>query len=306
VSDFDSPWKEALDAYFRDFLAFFFHQAHAGIDWSRGYEPLDKELQQVVREAEVGRRVVDKLVKVWRTGGEEEWVLVHIEVQGQEEADFARRMYVYNYRLFDRYNRSVASLAVLGDDRPGWRPDRFGNSLWGCEVAFRFPAVKLLDFVRAEAALETSPNPFATVVLAHLKTLETRQDDEGRRTWKVRLVKGLYERGFAAADVRRLFRFIDWMMDLPPELSEAFDREMFNYEQEKHMPYVTSTERNGIRKGLMAGIATSLKIKFPQEGLNLIPEIEKLYDIDKLESVLRAIETSATAADVRKVMTGDQ
>ena len=63
-ADYDSPWKEALDAYFEPFLALLFPQAHRLIDWSRGYESLDKEFQQVVREAEVGRRYVDKLVKV--------------------------------------------------------------------------------------------------------------------------------------------------------------------------------------------------------------------------------------------------
>jgi len=63
-ADYDSPWKEALDAYFEPFLALLFPQVHRHIDWSRGYESLDKEFQQVVREAEVGRRYVDKLVKV--------------------------------------------------------------------------------------------------------------------------------------------------------------------------------------------------------------------------------------------------
>ncbi|MBI2942532.1 MAG: cytosolic protein, partial [Chloroflexi bacterium] len=116
-SDFDSPWKEALERYFPPFLEFFFPTAHAGIDWQRGHEFLDTELQQVARNAELGRRLVDKLAKVWRRDGQETWVLVHVEVQGQEEADFAERMYVYNYRLFDRHHRQVASLAVLGDDR---------------------------------------------------------------------------------------------------------------------------------------------------------------------------------------------
>jgi hypothetical protein len=31
-------------------------------------------------------------------------------------------MYVYNYRLFDRYDRPVVSLAVLADASPTWRP----------------------------------------------------------------------------------------------------------------------------------------------------------------------------------------
>ena len=56
-------------------------------------------------------------MRVHTLEGAEAWVLVHIEVQGDEDADFAKRMYIYNYRIFDRYDRRVASLAVLTDDR---------------------------------------------------------------------------------------------------------------------------------------------------------------------------------------------
>ncbi len=69
TSDYDSPWKEALERYFPQFLEFFFPQIHEEIDWSRGWTFLDKELQQVVRDAELGRRLVDKLVKVWKLDG---------------------------------------------------------------------------------------------------------------------------------------------------------------------------------------------------------------------------------------------
>lgn len=94
TSDYDSPWKEALERYFPQFLEFFFPQIHAEIDWSRGWTFLDKELQQVVRDADLGRRLVDKLVKVWKLDGTETAILIHIEVQGQRESDFAERMFV--------------------------------------------------------------------------------------------------------------------------------------------------------------------------------------------------------------------
>ena len=79
---------------------------------------LDKELQQIVRQAKRRRRYVDKLVKVWLKSGEEQWLLIHVEVQTEREGDFPRRMYVYNYRIFDRYDREVISLAILADDDP--------------------------------------------------------------------------------------------------------------------------------------------------------------------------------------------
>jgi len=50
-TDYDSPWKEIIERYFPDFMGFFFPQIQAQIDWSKGYEFLDKELQKVVRRA---------------------------------------------------------------------------------------------------------------------------------------------------------------------------------------------------------------------------------------------------------------
>lgn len=52
--EYDSPWKDLLERYFREFTAFFFPKVHRGIDWSIDYQFLDKELQQVVRDAEHG------------------------------------------------------------------------------------------------------------------------------------------------------------------------------------------------------------------------------------------------------------
>jgi hypothetical protein len=63
--DYDTPWKDLLDRFFEAFMAFFFAEAHAQIDWLRGFEFLDKELQKITADAAIGRRSVDKLVKVW-------------------------------------------------------------------------------------------------------------------------------------------------------------------------------------------------------------------------------------------------
>ncbi len=79
-TDYDSPWKEALEEYLADALALLFPSIHAAIDWTRGQLFLDKELRQVVREGDLGRRTADKLVQVWLPGGQDLWVLLHIEV----------------------------------------------------------------------------------------------------------------------------------------------------------------------------------------------------------------------------------
>jgi hypothetical protein len=271
---------------------------------SKGYESLDKELHQIVRAARGPKGLADKLFKVWRLNGQETWLLIHIEVQGEPEADFPLRMFRYNVRAFERYNQTVVSLAVLTDDRADWRPDRFEYGGFGAWTGIRFLNTKLLDWRGRDAELEASPNPFAQVVRAHLRALDTRQDPEGRCRYKLALVKGLYQRGWDAEDVRQLLRVIDWLLDLPAELKQTFDEEFHAWEEEKRMPpYITSFERSGIEKGLKEGlregIAATLGLKFGASGKRLMPRVREIHDVDELRALLRAIAAAESLQEIR-------
>jgi hypothetical protein len=254
VTEYDSPWKEILDNYFEDFLQLCFPQLHQAIDWATPPKTRDKEFQQIAQASETGPRSVDKLVEVRLLSGQIEWLLVHLEVQSQTDAEFARRMFIYYYRIIDKFSQPVVSMAVLGDNSPTWNPGNFQQSAFGCEIEFRFPTVKLLDFSDHVAELEKSANPFATVILAHLMTLKTVDDPDDRCRWKMRLMRPLYQRGMPREVVRDLFKMIDWMMDLPTDIALQFEHQLLLFEQDKQMPYVTSIERHGIEKGLEKGI----------------------------------------------------
>jgi len=119
-----------------------------------------------------------------------------------------RDWYVYNYRIYDKFRFPVVSLAVLTDERPKWRPASFGYKRWGFRLEMEFPMTKLLDY-NDVAKLENNPNPFAIVVMAHLKVLETRHTPHKRFEWKWHLTMALYERGYEKQDVLHLFQFID-------------------------------------------------------------------------------------------------
>jgi hypothetical protein len=223
-------------------------------------------------------------------------------------------MYDYNTRLFARYNRLVVSLAVLADERANWRPARFGYSLWGCKVNFEYPVAKLLDFAGQEAALEANPNPFAVVVLAHLKALQTTRNPTARHSWKVRLVRGLYERGLSAEDVRGLFRFIDWVLELPAGLEASFWEEVEEIEEERSMPYVTSVERRALergraegrdetrREGLLDAIELGLDLKFGKKGLQLMSRMRKVNDLNVLQAVRGIIRTATDLVEIKQLL----
>ncbi|MBL7986600.1 MAG: hypothetical protein JNJ94_00870 [Chlorobi bacterium] len=259
TNDYDSPWKEIIEGYLDQFFAFYFPEAFSQIDWSRQPEFLDKELRQITREAEVGRRYVDTLAKVWTTEGEEAWVLIHIEVQQQPDTDFAERMYIYNNRIFDLYRRRVASFAVLADNDPRWRPATFSYGMMGTEVLLRFATTKLVDFRGSVDTITERRNVFATVTAAHLRTVQWRRNTTMIYQWKLELIKGLYRTGYNRQQILDLFRFIDWLMRLPEALTTRFWMEFTTFEKENTMPYITSIEQLGFNRGLQQGIEQGIE-----------------------------------------------
>jgi flagellar biosynthesis/type III secretory pathway protein FliH len=142
--------------------------------------------------------------------------------------------------------------------------------------------------------------------------------------------------------VRQLFRVIDWLMALPPEMQEQFREELHTYEKEKQMPYVTSVERlakeegraegrqegraegrqegraegrqegraegrqegrqQGRREGLLRALELALAGRFGDEGRKLFARIKAIKDADKLEGLAQVIPTAPTVAAVRKLL----
>ena len=295
--DYDSPWKEIIEQYFPEFMRFFFPQAYAEIDWSRPHVFLDKELQKIMREAETGSRRVDKLVKVFLKDGRETWLLLHIEVQGQWDGDFEERIYIYHYRIFDRYQKQVVSLAILTDDNPNWRPGQYGYDRWGCRLSLDFPIIKLLDYNQAELA--ESDNPFGIVILAHLQTMETRHKPQERYAAKLKLAKMLYHRGYTRQDILELFRFIDWIMTLPDGLAQQFDTELYLLDEESNMKYVTHFERRATQKGLQKGLQEGLQEGI-REGIIELLTIRFGADLDETAVQLKQINDVDTLRALRK------
>ncbi len=259
ADDYDSPWKQAIEQCFADFLAFCFPDAHAQIDWAQPLVFLEQELCAAMRDAELGKRVVDKLARVTRRGGSEEWIYIHLEIQGDEQLGFPERMFVYHSRLFDRYHKPIASLAVLADDRQSWRPNVYEHESLGCQIRMRFPVSKLLDWAGSEARLEDSRNPFALLTLAHLATRATRNDPGARFQSKWHLIRQVYRLGLERQQLATMFHMIDWMMRLPESDEQRFWQQLTELEEGAAMEYMTSFERLAHDKGVIMGVKQGLE-----------------------------------------------
>ena len=280
-TDFDGAWKEALEQFFRPFLDFCFPDIAARVDWSKGFDFLDKELQKVVHDAEMGTLRVDKLIRVYRLDGSEDWLLVHVEVQSQADNDLPWRMYQYFHRIADRYKKAVVSLAVLADEQASWRPQVYEQSHWGCKLRFEYLICKLQDYNRTPDELGADLNPMAVVVAAHFAAMATRGDEDKRFNLKWQLTRKLYERGYSKQEILNLYRLIDWVMTMSEDMDLAFERKIVDYEKENSMPFITSIERIGIKRGMERGMErgrqgqASLIVRMLKRRLGTLdPELE--------------------------------
>jgi hypothetical protein len=289
--DYDSPWKIALERYFRDFMRFFFPAAHDEIDWSQELAFLDQELQAVAEDGILGRRHLDKLVRVMRLGGDQRRIYVHVEVEGNRKRDFEERLFVCNCRLAGLYRRPVASLVILADGHMDWRPSHHGFDVFGCRLELTFPIVKLLDFAGRIEALLADDNPFGLIVAAHLLTRATRRDREARYAAKLKLIRILYERGWDRERVVDLLVIIDWMMRLPKDLAKRMRRDVAAIEESMKMRYVTSFERlakeEGREEGRLEGEISILKRLLQSRFGELPPWAQERLDSADLEVVTK-------------------
>ncbi|MEI6444050.1 MAG: hypothetical protein WCO29_13220 [Nostocales cyanobacterium ELA583] len=296
TANYDETWKEAIGDYFDSFLAFFYPQVYQQIDWTKTPISLDKELEQITASAKSKTRHADKLFQVWLLDNQEIWILIHVEVQSQYDKEFSQRMFIYNYRAFDLYQKPVISLAILGDETKSWRPNSYQYGFGSSQLIFNFSIVKLLDYKWEE--LEQSNNIFAIVVMAHLKTKATNSNLSAREQWKWNLARLLYERGYNRKEIVDLYKVIDLMMALSEDLQLSFDQKFANYQEERKMPLVTNIERRAIerteKKTQKQNIIKLLQVRFGDIPENLIASINQIDDTSFLEQIfVSAINVSS-------------
>ncbi len=301
----DGGWKQIIEDFVEDFFRFYFPDIHTMIDFEAEIQFLDKELAKIMVDAQAGNRKADKLLQVEWLDGSVEWILLHVEVQAQRAEDFAERMYIYNYRIWDRYHKPVISLALLVDGDRNYRPDRFQREKCGCRLEFQFPTVKLLDH-KTEAELLVDPNPFAIASLVQLRKLQAGSDKQRRYHFKTSLIRELYSRAYAKDDIIKLFRFMDYVLRLPEDLAIQFRSELESIEEKQNMPYVTSVERlakeegieQGIEKGIRGLLLQAIQTRFNQVPDSLRESITECDDTDRLKAFFDTVLTAESLTDL--------
>jgi hypothetical protein len=205
----DALWKGILEDLFDDFLRFFFDNADEVFDMNRPFEFLDKELEQIfpTNQDEFYPKYVDKLVKVFTKDGTEEWILVHVEVQGSRDKEFGKRMFTYYYRILDKYDKEITAVAIFTDTNKKFKPRLYERKFMKTNLLFEFNTYKVLE--QDPQKLADSDNPFALVILTAFTAIKKGKiTQEELFDLKVELAKLMLSRQIPKDKIRGMMNFL--------------------------------------------------------------------------------------------------
>jgi hypothetical protein len=215
---FDAPWKYAIHEFPMAFMKTLLPGIAGKVDWTRSVRFRDTQLERLFPHGENGDLRADMLLEVPFLGGDEAWVLLHVEVQAQPDPGLALRMYRYHYRIFDKHGRHPLGMVVLADTEPTWRPGPYLHELEGQRVVTEYRTCKLLDMDLGPWI--SAGNPVAWVIEAHRRAQRTKGDDMARRDAKVTFMRDLAASGMGRDTQARVMRAAHCLLALPEDLEE--------------------------------------------------------------------------------------
>jgi predicted transposase/invertase (TIGR01784 family) len=292
----DTLWKGIIEDLFEDFLWYFYPEwAKSEIDFSKGFEFLDKELEDLLPSEIKQKRFADKLVKIHLKQGEEVWMLLHIEIQGYPDTKFAERMFNYFYRIKDRWKKNIMAIAIFTDANTKHHQEKYSYQYQKTKLVYKFETFKLVEKTLEE--LDIPKNPFSIVMLTAKKALEQQgTTDEKQLIWKIALIKKLKEANYSQNRIRNILNFIRFYVKFEEAASlKELDQSIQQiFKQRKNMgieeAILKEVEEKGIEQGIEQGIGQGIEqgitlknIKGVQKALTKgkysLEEIADLFEV---------------------------
>ncbi len=268
----DALWKGIIEDYPKEFIRYFYVKADEIFDFEKGIEFLDKELEQLFPESEQKGRRADKLIKIYRKDGTELWMLLHIEVQGYEDESFALRMFIYYYRIFDKFNRPIEAIALFTDDNKKYRPFEYHAKCIETEVTYRYKSFKLKDY--SVENLYRGDNPLSYVLMAARHSISI-MDDKRRYAFIIDLYRRLWTENFDKHYIRRIFNFVQYHTELKDSI--------LNEQLQSSLNLIHLENKNNMAFGLIERINEDLY----NQG------IEKSIEKERIK-LYKAVQTALT------------
>ncbi len=303
----DGLWKKVIGELFEDFLLFFAPELHQEVDFSKAPDFLQQELFQEILDQKKGTTYADQIVKVRLKNGEEQWILVHIEVEGSADTEFPKRMFKYFYRIFDKYHHEIVAFAVFTDAGDKGKSSTFTYSYFGTTLDYTYNIRKVSDYDEKE--LSASHRLFSKVVLATKYMHETKSQMNLRYRFKIKLIREILRlEGHSRMSISAVFYFVDYLLRLPKEFTHQLTEtirpileeertDMVQFDSNDLSPTLAELaaieRKEALEQGIVQGTEKSKKhfaLTLLGEGFD-VDYIAKLAELD-VEEVMKLKKTS--------------
>ncbi|WP_338835718.1 DUF4351 domain-containing protein [Neomoorella thermoacetica] len=256
--------------------------------------------QEVITDITAGdKHYVDILAEV-KIKGEDGCVLVHIEPQAYRQADFARRMFIYFSRLYEKHQKRVLPIAVFAHDSKVEETNRH-------EV--EFPFLKVLQFEFYKIQLKRLPwrqylnsnNPVAAALLSKMD-----YSPRERVQVKIEFLRLLTRMQLDQARMELITAFFESYLVLNPEeektLQEKLPEELQPEEVQRVMELTTSWHLKGWQQGRqeillrqlrkrLGTISSEVEAKIKTLSVEQLDDLaEKILDITSEDELLKALD----------------
>lgn len=256
----DRLWKAILEEFFYEFLDYHYPDFAKKVDVKKGFEFLDKDLPKIIPEAAEIHRKADKVVKVYLKDGTEQWIIIHIEVQGYKDPDFAKRMFIYYYRLWEKFGKPIASLVIYSDNNAQNRVQKYEVACLNTSLVYNFDTYVIADYSVED--YDKHDNPIAIIYQVGLMGLQKNLADKELLTMKVQLFRKMYEKGYRKEQIRRLATFIKQYVSFSKnEYFRIFDEETtIITNKEKNMGIIETVKAIEREEGMEVGMEKGAKL----------------------------------------------
>ena len=259
VVDKDGIWKDALKRYLPLLLKRTMPELHNDVDFSQEVKFLDKELQDTIQvtlaEEHNSAKFIDSLVELPLKSGKNQWVLLHVEVQGKGGEDISYRMMLYCCLIFAHYRRMPVALAILTDKRPSNEtPGKFEFSEYGTKLLYKYNLFEVYD--QDDEKLLNSDNPFDSFIYASKKYSDymSSENQKIKLEYLLKISRNLYERGLNAKERAGIIVFVSRLINLEDEeLRKQFFDELKKLKGEDVMNEMTWIEEHFYNQALDRG-----------------------------------------------------
>ncbi|MEJ5055529.1 hypothetical protein [Sphingobacterium sp. MYb382] len=264
----DELLKAMFEANFLEFLCFMYPNAKKRFDLTKEIEFLNKELLEIspYRARKRGKRIVDILAKIRKKEEQENWIIVHTEIQSSIQKDLAFRLFQYHYRLIDRYRSPIETIAFFIGAKHEQGPTSYKGVNLKTKIYFHYPSYHIFD--HHEKDLLAMNNIFGLIILTCQKaTMEGKVSDEDLGKERLLIAKEAIRRNYPYDNTLKFLIFLKNFLYIDvQEIDNIFNKQLFQWTGGSiNMDVLEVIKKQEREKGKLEGLQEG-KLKGLQEG----------------------------------------